>query len=270
VAKPLSELERLERVFLDTLVALSPGLPDLVIVGGWCPYLYATYLWRKKIPNIPTTLDVDLGVTETGPRKFEATVYDRLKQMGLAMERIHEEDPEPIEFIYKKKHLEMKLEFITSFETSNDTLNRFLGRKLACHRIEAFEILLEGPLTLHVGRPQRSLAVQVPRPELFLYHKGITFVSRSDSMKRDKDLFYVYFILRFSPDRSGLLEAVSHLKPHEYFGTFRRNLVDYVADPSRQGYLMLRPFVSRWVEERNVNKEIEETFQDLLQEIARV
>ncbi len=260
----MSELKGLEQAFLRTLAALSVELPRIVIVGGWCPYLYAAYLWKKKVPNIPTTMDVDLGVTETGSRKFETTVYDRLKQRGLSIERIHEKEPEPIEFIYKEKNLEMKLEFITSFATSDDTLNRFLGRKLACHRIEAFEILLKDPLTLQVGPPQRRLAVQVPRPELFLYHKGITFVSRSDSMKRDKDLFYVYFILRFSTDLQGLLDAVSRLKSHEYFGTFHRNLTDYLADPSRQGYLMLRPFVSRWVEERNVNREIEETFRDLL------
>ncbi len=261
----MSELARLERAFLDALIALGPELPRLVVVGGWCPTLYATYLWRKRIPNIPTTMDVDLGVTETGPRKFETTVYDRLKTMGLAMERIHDKDPDPIEFIYKEGNLEMKLEFITSFETSDDTLNRFLGRKLACHRIEAFEILLKDPVTLQVGPPQRRLAVQVARPELFLYHKGITFVSRSDSLKRDKDLFYVYFILRFSPDPQGVLDAVSRLESHEYFGAFRRNLTDYLADPSRQGYLMLRPFVSRWVEERDVNREIEETFRGLLQ-----
>lgn len=240
-----------------------------MIVGGWCPYLYATYLWRKKIPNIPTTLDVDLGVAETGPRKFQTTVYDRLKQMGLSTERIHEEEPEPIEFVYKKKNLEMKLEFITSFETSDDTLNRFLGRKLACHRIDAFEVLLKDPLTLQVGSPQRMLAVQVPRPEVFLYHKGITFTSRSDSMKREKDLFYVYFLLRFNPNPQGFLEDILRLKSHDYFETFRRNLTGHLADPSCPGYLMLRPFVSGWVEERRVHKEIEETFQDLLREIAR-
>lgn len=260
----MSELKRLEQVFLRALAALSAELSRIVVVGGWCPYLYAAYLWKKKIPNIPTTLDVDLGVTETGSRKFETTVYDRLNQMGLAMERIHEKEPEPVEFIYKEKNLEMKLEFITSFETSDDTLNRFLGRKLACHRIEAFEILLEDPLTLQVGPGPRRLAVQVPRPELFLYHKGITFVSRSDAMKRDKDLFYVYFILRFSPNPQGLLNAIVQLKSHEYFGTFHRNLRDHLADPSRPGYLMLRAFVSRWVEERDVNREIKETFQGLL------
>ncbi len=264
----MSEPRGLERAFLDTLVALDPELPRLVIVGGWCPYLYATYLWRKKIPNIPTTMDVDLGVTETGSRKFETTVYDRLKAMGLAMERIHEEEPEPIEFIYKEKNLEMKLEFITSFETSDDTLNRFLGQKLACHRIEAFEILLKDPLTLQVDAGPRRLHVQVPRPELFLFHKGITFVGRPDSIKRDKDLFYVYFFLRFSPDPPALLEAIVGLKSHDYFGTFRRNLADHLSDPSRPGYLMLRPFVSRWVEERDVSREIEETFRDLLRVVG--
>lgn len=256
-------MEGLERAFLDTLAGLRSELPHLVIVGGWCPYLYAHYLWKKPVPNLPTTMDVDLGVVETGPKKFGTTVYDRLKQLGLATERLHDQEPEPIEFICKREHLEMKLEFITSFETSDDTLNRFLGRKLACHRIDAFEVLLKDPLTLQVGAPMKA-AVHVPRPELFLFHKGITFVNRSEPMKRDKDLFYIYFILRFSPDTSGLLDAVARLKSHEYFEAFRRNLADYLADPSRPGYLMLRPFVSQWVPERDVNKEIEETFRDLL------
>ncbi|MBI3323555.1 MAG: hypothetical protein HYZ95_03720 [Candidatus Omnitrophica bacterium] len=262
----MSELKGLEQAFLDTLAALRSELRHLVIVGGWCPYLYAHYLWKKPIPNLPTTLDVDLGVAETGPRKFGTTVYDRLRQLGLATERLHDQEPEPIEFIHRRELLEMKLEFITSFETSDDTLNRFLGRKLACHRIDAFEILLKDPLTLQVGAPGK-LAVQVPRPELFLFHKGITFVNRSEPMKRDKDLFYVYFILRFSPDAPGLLDAVARLKSHEYFGAFRRNLRGYLADPSHEGYRMLRPFVSRWVAERDVNREIEETFQGLLRRL---
>lgn len=268
MAGHLSDQNALEQAFLRTLAILSTELPRIVIVGGWCPYLYAAYLWHKKIPNIPTTMDVDLGVTETGPTKFDTTVYERLKRAGLAIERLHEQEPEPIEFIYMEKHIEMKLEFITSFETSDDTLNRFLGKRLGCHRLEAFEILLQDPLTLHVGPPRKRLAVRVPKPERFLFHKGITFVNRPDALKRDKDLFYVYFILRFNPDPRGLLDAVTHLGSHEYFGIFRNNLVKHLADPSCQGYLMLRPFVTQWAEERDVDREIEETFQELLRAIT--
>ncbi len=146
----MSELEKLEKGFIETVEILKEYLPQMVIVGGWCPYLYARYLWERKIPNIPTTFDIDLGVLETGSKHFETTVYDKLKSAGLALERLYADEETPVEFIYKKSTVELKIEFITSFETSDDTLNRFLGSQLACNRIEAFELLLKQTLTVPV------------------------------------------------------------------------------------------------------------------------
>ena len=54
----MSDFQTMEKGFLDTLAAIEDGLDKIVIVGGWCPYLYAKYLWRKEIPNIPTTTDI--------------------------------------------------------------------------------------------------------------------------------------------------------------------------------------------------------------------
>jgi len=121
----LFDFQIMEEGFLDTLGAIGDGLDKIIIVGGWCPYLYAKYLWRKEIPNIPTTTDMDIGVLETGSLGFEQTVYEKLLAAGLAVERIYDEEPFPIEFVYKKKEFEMKVEFITSFLTTDDTLNRF-------------------------------------------------------------------------------------------------------------------------------------------------
>lgn len=264
----MSEFKELEKGFLDTLLAIEDSLNKIIIVGGWCPYLYSKYLWRKAIPNIPTTTDIDLGVLETGSQRFDHTVYDKLKEAGLAVERIYQKEPEPIEFVYKKKALELKVEFITSFETSDDTLNRFLGNKLACNRIEAFEILLDEPAQTNVKYSGKSLRLIVPGPETFLYHKGITFVMRSDEAKRDKDLFYVYFVLKFCPDQKALLDFLKRFEKHELFKSFKQNLKKYLADVSKPGYLMLRPFVRRWIEEKKINQAIKETFETLLDQIG--
>lgn len=247
------------------LALLDDALSKIMIVGGWCPYLYAHYLWKKTIPNIPTTTDIDLGVAETGSKKFDLTVYERFKEAGLAVERIYEQEEVPIEFIYKTGETELKIEFITSFETSDDTLNRFLGSKLACNRIEAFEILLRNPVSIFLKHSGKQLTVQIPSPESFLYHKGVTFVVRPDETKRGKDLFYVYFILKFSLNRKELLQAISQFKSNEHFEVFRRNLKEYLSDVSKPGYLMLRPFVRRWVDEKKINEEIKEVFDELFQ-----
>ena len=254
----------MEKGFLETLFAIEDSLDKIIIVGGWCPYLYAQYLWRKKIRNIPTTTDIDLGVLETGGCKFDRTIYDKLSAAGLAVERIYDQEPEPIEFVYKKKEIEMKVEFITSFETSDDTLNRFLGSKLACNRIEAFEILLEEPECIGINHSGKKLHLNIPKPETFLYHKGITFVMRSYEAKRDKDLFYVYFILKFCPDQKALLNSLKRFKKHELFKAFKQNLKKYLADVSKPGYEMLRPYVRRWIDEKRVYQEITEIFGPLL------
>ncbi|MDD5671601.1 MAG: GSU2403 family nucleotidyltransferase fold protein [Candidatus Omnitrophica bacterium] len=249
---------------METLCAVQDSLDKIMIVGGWCPYLYAKYLWHREIPNIPTTTDIDLGVLETGSKRFARTIYDKLRAAGLAVERIYDEEPEPIEFVYKEKEIEMKVEFITSFETTDDTLNRFLGRQLACNRIDAFEILLEAPARIDIRHSGKNLRLNVPNPETFLYHKGITFVMRPDEAKRDKDLSYLYFILKFCPDQKMLLDSLVRFKKHELFESFRANLKEYLADVSKPGYKMLRPFVRRWVEEKKINQEINAILDPLL------
>lgn len=256
----MAELKQLEKGFIETVEILKNYLPQMVVVGGWCPYLYARYLWKRKIPNIPTTLDIDLGVLETGSRYFETTVYEKLKSAGLALERLYADEETPIEFIYKKRTVELKIEFITSFETSDDTLNRFLGSALACNRIDAFELLLRETLTVPLKIGKETLNVRIPTPEIFLYHKGITFVMRSADFKRDKDLFYVYFILKFHPDRNRLLETLEGLKGDDYFHAFKQNLRDYLSETTSPGYLILRSFLRNWMEESAINQEIRNTF----------
>lgn len=261
----MSEFEELKKGFMETVEILRDYLPQMVIVGGWCPYLYARHLWKRKIPNIPTTLDIDVGVLETGSKHFEWTVYDKLKSSGLALERICADEETPVEFIYKKKAVELKIEFITSFETTDDTLNRFLGSQLACNRIEAFELLLKQTLTVPVRIKGEVFSIRVPTPEIFLYHKGITFVMRSVDFKRDKDLFYVYFILKFHPAPRKLLESVARFKKDEYFHAFKQNLKDYLSETTLPGYLILRSFLRNWMEEAVINREIRNTFSGLLE-----
>jgi len=261
----MSELEKLEKGFFETVEILKDYLPQIVVVGGWCPYLYAHHLWKKKIPNIPTTLDIDLGVLETGSRHFERTVYDKLKSAGLALERIYADEATPVEFIYKQKTVELKIEFITSFETTDDTLNRFLGSGLACNRIEAFELLLKDTLTLSVRIKGKEFSIRVPTPEMFLYHKGITFVMRSADFKRDKDLFYVYFILKFHPNPGKLLETLANFKRDDYFHAFKQNLKGYLSGTASPGYPILRSFLRNWMEEGAINQDIRSTFSGLFE-----
>lgn len=260
----MPNLESLENQFLDALAVLQEALEKIVIVGGWCPYLYAKHLWKKPLPNIPTTLDIDLGVLETGVHAYPQTVYDKLKHEGFAMERIYAEEADPIEFVSRQGAVDLKLEFITSFYTSDDTLNRFLGRKLACNRIDAFEILLERTLVLEIDHRGRRLRVNAPDPAAFMFHKGISFVMRSDAYKQAKDLFYLYFIFKYHPQPESLMRKLRELKAHALYVNFAQNVREYLDDYTCPGYALIRQFLTEQVDPRSVNAQIKKDLAGLL------
>ena len=162
--RALFSLEKAEQVLYDTLALLGDSLDKMVLVGGWCPFLYAKYLWKIPIGNIPRTTDVDLGVRDTGSLQYNPTVYERLNNRGYQMIPIFDGEPEPMDFAFVEDALSMKVEFLSTWDLTDDTTERFLGRKIACHRIEAFEVLLQSPtLELTLPHSDKPIIVKVPR-----------------------------------------------------------------------------------------------------------
>jgi len=263
----LSESQKQLHALRDTLAALDQTLEKLVLVGGWIPFIYCNYLWKAPALDIPFTTDIDLGVPETGPLRYALTVFQRLKEAGLAMEPIYKKEKVPIQFIYKKSGLQVPIDFITSHDTSEDTRNRFLGTEVAWNRIDAFEVVLTSPLRLNIRLEGREFLVNVPVPAAFFFHKGIIFASRSDDYKKAKDLYTVFWGLKFCPDQQKLIKEILHFQEHEYFETFQSNLKEYLSDVSKPGYLLLRPFLTPWLPEKSINDEIKQVFQTLLARI---
>ena len=102
----------------------------------------------------------------------------------------------------------------------------------------------------------RVLAVRVPEPAAFLFHKGITFTLRGEEFKRDKDLFYLYFILRYAPDTTDLLDRLASYRGHELFDLFRENVQAFLGDVSMPGYAILGKFLRPYQDVRTIDKEI--------------
>ncbi len=45
-------MDLFEKAFHETITALGQeNLNNLIIVGGWCPYLYAQYIWKRAISD---------------------------------------------------------------------------------------------------------------------------------------------------------------------------------------------------------------------------
>lgn len=220
------DIKEFEEVFLKIMSDLRQYLCHFVLVGGWLPYLYSKYLWKNLSVLPVSTLDIDIGVEEVKPPWRNKSLFSKFKNLRYKLEPIYDKEQIPLVPVYedRRRNLQIRIEFITSFYVSDDTVNKFLGKEIAIHRIEEFEWLLSNVVELKIPYKNQTIKLNLPQPHIFLFHKGLTFTMREDEIKEAKDLYYLYYVLRFHPDYEELVNNIKLLKGKEVFGIFIQNL----------------------------------------------
>ena len=187
---------------------LSDFLPYLVIVGGWVPYIYAKYIW-KNVPNMAvTTGDIDFGI---GAQDFKGkdTVSSRVQRLGYGERHVFMDRPFPFVPVVKDIAGDVKaeVEFITDPEIPKDAITKIMGTAIKINEIKYFSLLLDSVMTVKM----EDKDIQMPTEAIFTFHKMLTFIERQNMAKLRKDLYYVYYMLRFSPGRAQLADDVAGL-----------------------------------------------------------
>jgi hypothetical protein len=245
-------LESIEAVFFNVLEDINEYLQDLTLVGGWMPYIYSSYLWKNYIKNPVTTVDIDFGVDQSITRKYPKTIYETLSSMDYK-ERYPQMDRLFPVVLYKEK---IPIEFITYPNVDINAIQEFVGRQILINKIDKFDFLLNNRIPINLKFKNKSYFLNCPKPSAFLYHKGATFTDRENEEKLAKDLYYMYFILRYVPDYDVIMEEISQYKKAGYLKSVSDNLNEYFERISSQGCLL--------VEQENG---IDEYIQDLRQDI---
>jgi len=93
------------------------------------------------------------------------------------------------------------LDFIAPRGIKDEIIEKLVGRQININKIDKFEFLLKYRIVIEIKnkRKKRTYKINCPKPSAFLYHKGATFIDREDEQKQAKDLYYMYFILRYAP-----------------------------------------------------------------------
>lgn len=248
----MPEAKEFEKTFFKILTDIKPYLHHFVIAGGWIPYIYSKYLWKNLSVLPVSTLDIDIGVREVIPPWKNKTLFSKLGQLKYKLEPVYSKEPFPLVpiFIDERKGFEMRIEFITSFYVSDDAINKFLGREIAIHRIDEFDWLLNQVIELKILFQGQTIKLNVPQPHIYLFHKGLTFLMREDDIKQAKDLYYLYYILRFHPKYDELINKLKCLKKEVLFNVFTRNLSESFDSEVSEGPLKIEsisgfdPYVS--------------------------
>ena len=226
-----------EKLLIKVIDDLADFLPYLVIVGGWVPYIYARYIW-KNVPNMAvTTGDIDFGV---GAQDYNGkdTVASRVQRLGYGERHVSMDRSFPFVPIVKDASGDVKaeVEFITDPKVSRKLVNKIVGQEIKINEIQHFSLLLGSVLTAQMN----LRSIQIPTESMFTFHKLLTFVDRENKEKLRKDLYYVYYMLRFCPKREQLADdVVALIKKRKEGKQVKENLKEYFSSVDSKGPLFV-------------------------------
>lgn len=226
-----------EKLLIKVIDDLADFLPYLVLVGGWVPYIYARYIW-KNVPNMAvTTADIDFGV---GAQNFygKDTIASRVQRLGYGERHVSMDRLFPFVPIVKNAagDLKAEVEFITDPKIPRKIVNKIVGQEIKINKIQHFSLLLDSAMTARIdGRD-----IQIPTESMFTFHKLLTFIERENKDKLKKDLYYVYYMLRFCPKKEQLADdIVALIKKRKEGKQVKGNLKEYFSSVDSKGPLFV-------------------------------
>ena len=137
---------------------------------------------------------------------------------------------------YKEK---VPVEFITYPTVDIKAVEKMVGQQIQINKIEKFDFLLKHRVSINIQAKKKDYLLNCPKPSAFLYHKGAAFIDRENKEKQAKDLYYMYFILRYAPDIDAILKEVSQYRQKGYLTNALDNINKFFARISSQGCLMV-------------------------------
>jgi hypothetical protein len=222
------------------LEALSPYADDLMLVGGWVPYLYARNLEASQWAGL-LTRDIDLAV----PRRLVVrgqTIDALLKEIDLEDAFRSVDRPPLVKYVGSIAGTVVEVEFLTT-EKGNREGVKVVQSGLHATALHYVDVLLDHPFRMNVSLAGRLVQVVVPSPAAFLLQKGLVFPRRRMRDKKAKDLYCVFDVWRScTPWRSWIIEQLGESiraeKP-QYLAKCADNLARHCSDVSGDGVRML-------------------------------
>lgn len=253
---------KIEHIFFSVLEDLKDFLGDLTLVGGWMPYIYSNYVWKNYVQNPVTTVDIDFGLNDSISRDYSKTIFQTLSSLSYSERHSRMDRMFPV-VLYKEG--KVPVEFITYPEAKRDIVEKLLGEQMQVNKLDKFDFLMKHTVSVHVQAKEQNKGyiINCPKPSAFLYHKGATFIDRENEDKQAKDLYYMYFILRYTPGIDMILKEVAQYKQEGHFKEVSKNLNMFFERISSSGCIMVE-------KENGIDEFIVDLRQDIFDRFQRL
>lgn len=212
----MGDLEQFEPGFRRILIALRPYLKDVVLIGGWVPFLYRKYggfrEWRSRISR---TAELDVLVIPPLPAGERPSLAKILTDAGFqpadksGAAALWEADPrlgEVIEFLVPHEGTAKQVGRVRSVSGQAGVGGISLP---ALDLLHQYSVTMDVPVAGE-GGAIATLRIRVPSLGAYLTGKAATFFKRQQTplatgrvgpeQKRAKDLLYIRDLMAAGPE----------------------------------------------------------------------
>jgi hypothetical protein len=228
-----------EALFVQVLKDMEPYKDNVILVGGWLPFIYTHFVWKNPgTARIMATTDIDYAVRENFGFKGIPLAEMFSHKAIYTKQRVYEKEAEPFGYTVVNGELKMKIDLI-----SHELMDPKLIENVAGHGVDVApmgytEILLDKTSLMRADVTVGKLSAQVtiPVPAAYLYLKGLACAERDvkgkdGEYKFKKDLWSVYYVAEYIPEADkkvfyAKLKGYKSQDP-EMFNHFCDNLTKY-------------------------------------------
>ena len=182
-----------ETALIGTLLALGPYLPEIVLIGGWVPYLYLHY--GDLTPDrTRTSLTIEADVLIPG----ELSSEDRAPLSEVLVANGFRPTTAEHSAIWAKEHGEggERIEFLTPHTGPGRRIGGVVPIQsqpgIDAVSLEGLSVLQAFPTPIRIPCAPNDLVVHVPSLGAFVVNKASTFAKRRDNARAAKDLLYLH------------------------------------------------------------------------------
>jgi len=262
---------------LNALEVLTPYLDEIVIVGGWVPFLYHTYGQMSSPHPLLRTMDIDVVVPRHVKERGSLTIDELLSRAGYKA-RIYGSDAPIVK--YELISPVTEIEFLTPEIGKPNKPVFTVQRGLTAQALRYLQILLENTNKIDIndtiGGLDISLIVTVPSPGAFIYQKGLALSpsSRRSSTKVDKDLYYIFNFVDSSRELWDSIpveiNSLRSLYPARWFRSFIKNLNDYFPESGGEGSARVATLYTGSMPAETFRNYVHRTFRDFIQALQEI
>jgi len=139
--------------FLRTLWILRDYLHEIIVGGGWAPFLYYRYLFQNRDYEPVRTRDIDFIVKKEVPVVGDKTVDQLLIEAGFKARFKSRDNPPLVHYDGSIEDVEVEIEFLTDQVGSNSEIVLKVQKDLHAEALRFISIIIDNVIEVTVDEP---------------------------------------------------------------------------------------------------------------------